>query len=568
MRILKLNGITLVMSLLILSAACSSDKNKGYFAESDYSLEGVQEILNKELLDSLEVGRELKELQLNNIRAKELKLFYEKNDFQPAWLTEEGLSEQSEQLIAAIEASAEEGLNPQDYRLKEIKELKRKLEEDDPADNSAKEIARIDKELTAAYLKLASDLMHGRVEPSRYDNLWKIKLKEKDLSITLAEALNDDGISESLEKLKPQDDQYRLLKQALKRYENILNARGEWPELPENIKLEAGDSSQYVTTLKRRLAADGYFKMDKADTTATLYDSTLFRAVKFYQTTNGLEDDGVVGGNTLAMLNMSVQKRIDQIRLNLERMRWIPEKAKGRHIVVNIPQFMMYVYEGEEIGLPMKVIVGTAYENSTPIFADTMVYISFSPTWTVPNSIATGEILPILKRNPGYLNSRNFKAYRGWDENAPAINPYSVDWKNVDTENFQYRFVQQPGPGNALGTVKFIFPNSMNIYLHDTPTEHLFDKAERDFSHGCIRVEKPVDLAYYLLKDQGLSREEITGKMNQSSPENVRLTEKIPVLIDYRTVWVNEDGRVTFAKDIYGYDAKQMQQLDRYLAVE
>jgi murein L,D-transpeptidase YcbB/YkuD len=565
--IIKQAGYLLTGTVLLATLACSSgDKNKGYFGNDDYSVEEVRATISEDMLDSIQIGKELQDLQLARLRADELKDFYRNNNYEPGWVNEDGITENARDFLKALEAAPAEGLNPAEYRYQELTELVQKLESDHAADNGIKEVARLDREFTAAYLKYASDLMHGRVDPSRYDELWKIKLKERDLGKVLTQALDDNAITESLEELKPQDPQYALLKKALKRYQDMLNTRGEWPELPADIKLEVGDSTQYVATLKRRLASDGYLT-DKIDTTGVVYDSTLYKAVKFYQTTNGLEPDGVVGGNTLSMLNMSLQKRIDQIQLNLERLRWFSEKMEGRHIVVNIPQFMMYVYEGGEIAMPMKVIVGTAYENTTPVFTDSMEYISFSPTWTVPNSIATGEILPILKKNPGYLRSRNFKAYQGWDENAPELNAYSIDWNSVDTENFPYRFVQQPGPGNALGTVKFIFPNSMNIYLHDTPTESLFERAERDFSHGCIRVEKPVDLAYYLLQDQGLSREEVEGMMHQPSPENVRLTKKVPVRIDYRTAWVDEEsGRVTFAKDIYGYDAKQMRQLDRYVA--
>jgi murein L,D-transpeptidase YcbB/YkuD len=274
----------------------------------------------------------------------------------------------------------------------------------------------------------------------------------------------------------------------------------------------------------------------------------------------------VAAENTLAMLNVPVKERVKQIKLNLERFRWHPERPEGRHVVVNVPELKVYVYEGEDSTLSMRVIVGEAYESVTPIFNDSIEYISFSPTWTVPVSIATEEMLPKLKKDPGYLPSRNFKLYESWEEDAAEVDPYEVNWEKVKADDFPYKIVQQPGANNSLGRVKFMFPNKMSIYLHDTPADYLFDRNERDLSHGCIRVEKPVELAAYLLQEEEMGMAEVEQNMNLPEPLNTVLPEKVPVFIEYRTAWMGSNGRVHFREDIYGHDQKQINKLEVALA--
>lgn len=569
-NILK-NYIAVLLLIAVSSGmvACNSGsgERRGMFAGlfgGSLDVEEINLAMSDELSDSTEMLRNIKELELPAALQEDFKNFYSERDFQTAWMRKKGVTKEGEQLLEAISRASEDGLDGEDYKLQYLYHLKKKVEKEKNIEVA--EITKLDKELTAAYLKYASHKLNGRINPEQLDEMWKADSREMDLAAHLQNALQSGNIAESLQELEPQDPQYAALKNAFNNYRTLLEEKGEWPKLPADLTIKAGDSTKYVATLRERLAADGYFKSPEPDSIRQVYDSTLVKSIMLYQEKNGLEPDGVVGGKTLDMLNTSLKERIDQIQLNLERMRWSGERPDGRYLLVNVPQYMLYIYEGDKKAMDMRVIVGEAYKSGTPLFNDTLEYIAFSPTWTVPNSIATEEMLPKLKKNPAYLQNNHFKLYEGWDENAAELDARSVNWNKVSADNFPYRIVQQPGDHNALGHIKFMFPNDLDIYLHDTPTEHLFKRAERDFSHGCIRVERPVDLAVYLLNDPGWDEARVQESMYLPEPENVKLKEKIPVILDYRTAWVDDDGRVTFANDIYGHDKKQMQRFNEQLA--
>jgi murein L,D-transpeptidase YcbB/YkuD len=566
------NVLTLLLiSLTLIGFSCDSGSGsrRGMFAGlfgGGYDVEEINLAMSDELSDSTAMLRNLKELELPKDLQESFKDFYSQRNYHTAWVEKRGLNDDAEELLSAIEQASQDGLNSEDYKLQYLYHLKKKVE--DGKKSAIEDITKLDKELTAAYLKYASHKLNGRVNPERLDALWLSDRRDKDLAMHLQNALEQGNIEESLQQLEPQDPQYSALKQAFAKYKKLLEEKGEWPQLPADLTIKAGDSTQYVSTLRERLAADGYFESPEPDSIKQVYDSTLVKAVMLYQTKNGLEPDGVVGGKTLEMFNTPLKQRIDQLQLNLERMRWSGERPDGRYLLVNVPQYMLYIYEGDKKAMEMKVIVGEAYKSGTPLFSDTMEYIVFSPTWTVPNSIATEEMLPKLKKDPSYLSKNNFILYEGWDENAAELNAASINWNKVSADKFPYRIVQQPGEHNSLGNIKFMFPNDLDIYLHDTPADYLFKRAERDFSHGCIRVERPADLAVYLLEDPSWNKTRIEESMQLPEPENVKLKEKIPVILDYRTAWVDDDGRVTFAKDIYGHDQKQMQRLDELLATK
>jgi L,D-transpeptidase YcbB len=561
-------AILLLLVLTLATSACESGLGgKGMFAGwfgGKYDVDELNVALAQELSDSTEMLRNLKELELNDDQQEHFKKFYSRRNFQTAWVAKRGVNKHGEALLEEIERADEDGLNPEDYKLQYLQHSRKKIEKE--KDIALAEVIKLDKELTAAYLKLASHKLRGRVNPGRLDALWKTNRRTKDLARHLEDALKGGNIAASLQELEPQDRQYVALKEAYNNYRKLLEEKGEWPQLPADLKIKAGDSTKYVATLRERLAADGYFKTPAPDSLTQVYDSTLVKAVIDYQSLNGLEPDGIVGGETLQMLNTTLKQRISQIQLNLERIRWHPEKPEGKYLLVNVPQYMLYIYNKDKKEMEMRVIVGEAYKSNTPIFNDTLQYIAFSPTWTVPNSIATEEMLPKLQKDPSWLSRNNFLLYEGWDENAPTIDPRSIRWDKVSADDFPYRIVQQPGKGNALGNMKFMFPNDMDIYLHDTPTESLFNRAERDFSHGCVRVEKPVDLAVYLLQEEGWDHARVEEHMYLDSPKNVVLEEKLPIFIDYRTAWVDDDGHITFAKDIYGHDKKQMDRFEELIA--
>ena len=258
---------------------------------------------------------------------------------------------------------------------------------------------------------------------------------------------------------------------------------------------------------------------------------------------------------TRAELNVSVERRVEQLELNLERWRWLPQDLGRRHIIVNIAAFELEVVEDEAVVLAMRVVVGRPYHN-TPVFSDTMRYIVLNPYWEVPRKIAVQEILPRIKRDPSYLAREKLRVFKGWGLEAREVDPATVNWSAITPANFPFRLRQDPGPLNALGRVKFVFPNKFNVYLHDTPSRQLFEKTQRDFSHGCIRIQKPIDLAVYLLRqDPRWNRDALLRALDKAVDRSVPLPEPIPIHLLYWTAWADGDGTIQFRPDIYGWDA-------------
>lgn len=524
-------------------------------------MENLRSTLAQSIGDTAQVKNLLNEMELPAELESDFILFYRNRSYSPAWTAEDGLTDEGKELLKAISESTAQGLDPENYKLQYLYHLKKKAEKKDAPLES---FSKLEKEYTAAYLKYASHLLRGRMNPKELDALWITSRREKDLAAHLQQALEEEEIAASLEALEPNFTAYEDLKSALQKYEEIQEKAGIWKPLPEDLLLKPGDSNEYVIQLAQTLHLLGDLK-DKPENQA-LYAGSLAAALAGFQERHGLKQDSVVAEKTLAMLNIPVKERVKQIKLNLERFRWLPERPEGRHVVVNVPEYKLRIYEGEDSTLSMRVVVGEAYESVTPIFNDSIEYIAFSPTWTVPVSISTEEMLPKLRKNPDYLPSRNFKLYESWQEGAAEVDPHDVNWKRVKADDFPYRIVQQPGSNNSLGRVKFMFPNKMSIYLHDTPAEYLFDRNERDLSHGCIRVEKPVELAVYLLQEKGMGVAEVEKNMNLPEPLNIVLPEKVPVFIEYRTAWMGSNGKVHFREDVYGHDQKQINKLEAGMA--
>lgn len=561
----------LVISIL---GACNSeqqqnvnvDRNSGFSNFFSFSskvdVEELSSAMQKELLDSAGIHQYLEKEELPEKLNADFLSFYKERNYMPAWLDEDGATDEAEELLAAVEKSTAHGLDPEKYRLQQLDSLYKKVEADD---SEMKDYQLFEKTYTLAYLKLGSHLLAGALEPEKLDAMWETSSRKKELAPYLSKALEEGEIEKSLEKLEPTFTTYDGLKNALAHYRELEAQEENWKPLPATLVLKPGDSTEFADQLARRLHSLG--DMEELPVLKGIFTPQLASAVAAFQERHGLQQDSVVAENTITMLNVPISKRIDQIKLNLERLRWMPERPEGRHVVVNVPEYKLFVFEGADSTLQMRVIVGEAYKSTTPIFNDTIEYVSFSPTWSVPMSIATEEMLPRIRKNPGYLASRNLKLYESWQEDAAELNPYDVNWKKVTPEEFPYKIEQQPGPSNALGRVKFMFPNRLAIYLHDTPADYLFDKSERDFSHGCIRVEKPVELANYLLQEQSFDQEKVMEMMSLPEPENVYLEKEVPVFIEYRTAWMGQDGRVHFREDIYGHDSVQLGTFKEELAI-
>lgn len=542
----------------------NSDKASFFSGVPDIDIELLHNQLATELLDSAAVNEYLQGTELPEELHEPYMEFYISRNYQPAWIDEQGLTSEANDLLQAVIESPAQGLSTEDYKLQYLYHLKKKLEKEDAG---LKDYRKLEKELTGAYLKLANHILRGRIDPRQFDESWISDRREKDLAQHLEKALEEGAVRESLEALEPKYKGYIGLKKALEQYEKKVVAGKEWQKLPEELLLKPGDSSKWVPQLSRMLYILGDSESEvRADD--QLFSVEVAAALASFQERHGLEADSILAEKTISMLNIPPKDRVSQIKMNLERYRWMPERPEGTYVVVNVPEYMLYVYEGADSTLSMRVIVGKAFESTTPVFNDTIEYITFSPTWTVPQSIALKEMLPALQKDPDYLSDRNFKLYEGWTEGAEELDARDIKWRKVKEEDFSYRIVQQPGENNSLGKIKFMFPNPMDIYLHDTPADYLFGQKERDFSHGCIRVEKPAEFARYLLRDKGWNMEKINEYMYKAEPTDVPLPQKVPVLIEYRTAWMGPKGRVHFREDIYGHDRKQMAPLQEAIEEE
>lgn len=484
--------------------------------------------------------------------------FYERRQHAPAWIEGNDPRPEMGELIAAIQGARQEGLDPELYNVTLLEQRRQEARKGfltkkgfNPADAGA-----LDAWLTHLYMKYASDLADGLSDLAHADPHWKIKPEEFDPTSQLETALQSNTIGQSLSQLLPGSPQYHALRKSLDEF-RAQAARGGWPALPAALRLKPGQRSARVGALARRLSASGDYS-GPIPVGAAAYDAGLQAAVKRFQRRHGLSDDAVVGREVVAELNVPIEKRMAQVALNMERWRWLPRKLGDRHVLVNIPEYLLEIVEGDRVVLAMRVVVGRP-DTPTPIFNDTMTYLVFSPYWNVPPEIAEGETLPEILKDPGFLARANMEVL---DTEGTVIDPASIDLADPT----QYRFRQRPGADNSLGLVKFMFPNQYNVYLHDTPAGSLFARVSRSFSHGCVRVEQPLALAQYVLRDQPeWTQDRMQEAMNAQEERTVKLRAPIPVYLGYWTARVAQDGVLQFRKDVYGIDGRQQALLSERL---
>lgn len=484
---------------------------------------------------------------------KKIFKFYGRRNYNLAWSNEGEFLPQTSMFINKLQNLINEGAEPANYNATSLRSMyydilnRRKR---NPETSTLRK--NIDVLLSASYFKYARDMWKGKVDPNDEKLAWNIEKKKIKYGKTLDAILEDKSDENPFTKFEPTHEEYKKLKLALAKY-NELDKNGGWQPLNlDKGKLALNDTSKDVSNLCKHLIITGDLSPGNKD---SIFTSSIEAGVKKFQKRHGLKEDGIVAGETLKEINVPVKKRIKQILVNMERWRWVPEKFSDNYIIVNIPEYKLHVYEYNKKAWEMNVIVGSA-ATSTPIFNDIMEYVVFSPYWNVPKSIADNELLPLLRSNPVVLEKENMEMYAGNDPNA-SISPYSIDWSKVTPSNNKYKFRQRPGRGNSLGLVKFLFPNEYDVYLHDTPTDHLFSQHERGFSHGCIRLEEPQKLAEYLLKDDSdWPKDKIKKHMMAGQEKYVKLKEKMPVYIVYFTTWMDENGQIHFRDDIYGHDNK------------
>ncbi|RSK44601.1 L,D-transpeptidase family protein [Hymenobacter perfusus] len=501
------------------------------------------------------------------------KKFYRERDFRLGWFRNHELVPQARTLLGVINKAADEGLDPKEYKTKDFEQLFKDL---DAAQGDSTKRNTLEKEIDVAlsgtYFNYASDFYRGTVDPRAVKAIdWNVKRNKIKLHKALMTILKERESTYGYYDFEPLHPEYDRLKKALADYRAI-QRNGGWPVLPATTRLKPGATSAAVATLRTRLlgpdaaaptagtpavavANSPGTPAAPAAPVAQVYDAELVAAVKEFQAMNGLKQDGIVTGETLRLLNVSVAQRIDQITLNMERWRWIPKKFEPNYLLVNIPEYTLHVVEENKEKFTMPVIVGKTL-NATPVFSDKMEFVVLAPYWNVPFSIIDKELRPKLVANAqATLDRLDMEVVKGWGAKATPIDPNSIDWANVSQKTWKYTLRRRPGPKNDLGDVKFIFPNSNDIYLHDTPHDELFSQTKRGFSHGCVRVAEPIKLAEYLLRDKpDWDRTAIMDTIAGRREKYVTLPEKLPVYLVYFTTWVDEAGKVHFRDDIYGHD--------------
>jgi murein L,D-transpeptidase YcbB/YkuD len=480
--------------------------------------------------------------------------FYEHRGFQPLWLGNEGWLPQADALVQVLRHAEREGIKSAVAPLSRIDQLIAELGQRDAHDQAQNQRSWIELELrlTDAFFTYGSQVLTGQIDPRELKEQWFGERSHVNLATALQEAAETDRVTEFLQNLRPPHAGYAALQKTLSLYRDLV-AQGGWPIIPDGPKLQKGDRGPRVAALRHRLwlTAD----LDRVVATVDdVFDPTLERGLQRFQERHGLDPDGVVGTATLTALNVPAEARARQIELNMERWRWLPQAFGERYILVNIANFALDVVEHGQSVLAMRVVVGKLARR-TPFFSADMTHLVLSPHWYVPPTIAIQDKLPLIRRDPGYVARQNFKLFRHGAGGATRVDPRAVDWSSVGARNFPYQLRQDPGPRNALGRVKFMLPNPYHVYLHDTPARELFAKYERAFSSGCIRLEKPMELAEYLLRDDPQwSRQTILASSVKGIERVVHLPASIPVHLLYWTAWVDDDGVVQFRKDIYDRD--------------
>jgi L,D-transpeptidase YcbB len=558
---------TLVLMVVLLS--CQKNLTQTDSSTTDVKKADTVAYVDRSLrIDTLQLSQQKSNLlagpEVISKLIKKTKDFYFANSLQTKWLDEKRPNPIYYALATEIKNSSRYGLSPEDYRIEIVEE---KIEQIYGSDQTPlTDVTKLDIQITELYFLFARHLRHGRIyEPGEGRNIWirdNTNDKQDDVTLlVLSKTIKQ--FNETIQALQPTSQQYWRLQNALETYRSLENRTIANALILTSEKINPGDRRSAIPLIREKLALteihDYPNKSQVSLTDSLLYDGDLALSVKAFQRKHGLEPDGIIGAQTLKFLNQSLTEKANLIALNMERMRWLPDDFGDHYILVNIPEYKLRIYQDEKQTLEMKVIVG-ALRNATPVFHDSLEQIVFSPTWTIPPSIMKEEVLPRLKTDPQYYSKKNFAFYK----NGMAIDPAAEPWDSSFVNVYQYRVVQNPGPENALGLVKFVMPNTMNVYLHDTPDHTPFSKNYRALSHGCVRLDDPARFAEYLLQgEKDWDLQKINQAMRAAKTKSVPLKKYYQVHIQYNTVWVDEKGEVNFREDIYGHDKRQLQQLPK-----
>lgn len=481
---------------------------------------------------------------------------YQKSDYLPFWTKPEFVGD----AVIALNTSYEDGLLPADYHLDAITALQQEISSfKGESELKSSLLADLDLLVTDGIVFYSDHLLYGKIDPVTLVQTWNFGFAPiPDLNpATLNEYITNREIPARIRNLRPRMHLYDTLIHALARYRSLA-AGGGWESVLPGGKIEPDNRDTRIPAIRRRLQATG--ELSSVDSLSSgLYDELLEKDVKAFQASHGLDPDGIIGAGTFRELNVPVADRIQSIRINLERVRWVAGNMPDRYVLVNIAAFWLIMVDQGKIVHYTPVVVGKVL-NKTPLFRDRLRYIEFNPTWTQPTSIVKNETIPKLKKDSLYLEKNHYVLL---DSKGNEVSTSGLDLKNLSASRFPYIVRQEPGPWNALGEMKFMFPNKYDIYLHDTPSKSLFNKASRAYSHGCIRVKNPVDLAVKLLEGTEYDRKKISAIISTHETTRVNLPEPLDILLMYWTCGIDRNGKLFFVPDIYERDQAVLRELDK-----
>ncbi|WP_244888446.1 L,D-transpeptidase family protein [Roseovarius tolerans] len=472
---------------------------------------------------------------------RDLAEFYRETEYRPVW-TDEGSTAQARRqaLVQALSQAGMHGLPEARY---DLDGLMARM----GAARSLRDLGLIEVALSRAYLAYARDVQSGVLEPGRVVYEIKREVNDSPATVLLGDLVRADAPRQALRALPPRTNEYARLMKEKMRLEHLIREGGWGPAVPSQ-KLEPGQGGQAVIALRNRLVAMGYLRRSAS----TLYDGAIQSAVQEFQRDHGLQTDGIAGPSTLAALNQSATERLQSVIVAMERERWLARDRGTRHVLVNLTDFSARILDNDSLTFQTRAVIGkNVGDRRSPEFSDEMEHLVINPTWHVPRSIAVKEYLPQMKRNPNAAG--HLKLY---NRNGREVPRGAVNFGAYNARNFPFAIKQPPSSRNALGLVKFMFPNKYNIYLHDTPQKALFEREKRDFSHGCIRLQQPFDFAYEILSPQEADpRAYFHSVLGTGRETYVQLEQHVPVHIIYRTAFTQAQGRVQYRDDVYQRDA-------------
>jgi len=540
MKTLKINSYLLLIFILLQSTGAYSQKQE--------IIQEIQERIESDFANGkIKVGNKLLYSETGLLN------FYKNHNYELQWYAKEN----REELIEILEDSFDEGLIPEDYHLEKIRELEKKAED---GNRDIDLLTDLELLLSDAAILYAHHLIWGKVDQSKFREEWDLpeNSKPKNIDSLFIKYKYDNNLTALYDRLKPQHFMYVHLKKGLKHYRNIAE-NGAWTKIPEGETLKKGMTDESIAIMRTYLKITGDLSVKYLPENPDLFDDELEKAVKSFQFRHNLIQDGVVGKGTLAQMNISVEERIDILRVNMERGRWVMHQLEPDFLVVNIAGFNVRRVTHDSTVYFSPVIVGRKYHES-PVFKAKMTYIEMNPTWTLPYSIATKETLPKLSKNPNYLAEKNMIIM---DRNGKVLDPSTIDFTKYSKNNFPFTIRQKAGPHNALGEVKFMFPNKYSVYLHDTPGRSLFSREERAFSHGCIRLQKKWELLMNLMDEPEVwNMNKINEIVKTQKTTRITLPKPIDIILLYWTAGADKEDRLFFNKDVYDRDRDVLNALN------